>query len=502
MPRDSWEPWVVYEQLKVNAANVKAAPKDDMGTSRLTMTGIKAPQFRASAFRCAKTSTEWRAEQMHGGHIGRISIATQGLHTPRTTCLLKYVSLYRTPEGIPGLRFDYDQCQGGTPQMSIMIGLRKAPNHAQVPGLVPFIQDVCHPHSGRTAFLDFGNIPLATARQWASQADYQIMTNCGHNCFNDVSILTFLNVDDHFPTLPVHDSEWDWLVQHLPMPHPMFYEVGNLKDPCSTAVVPIHPEEYGCMKINRICLHFPELPGHNPCNRYCGERAPVTVSTTVPAGPNVPRGHVCMDCAWHEFFYAVSACFLLWSFLWSTSWACGACFAGDSNYYGHADYDPVYSQKNMGTARRMYERPGFGCSLYVRMFICLGLRTLIEITIVYSIVHFLDFLITKAIFQQDPCIKIFGFETGPRGSGIMTRSDLGFGWRFGSKEYLVTVWSNEVCPWRLVGLILVTWFTYWYCVCSFYLNGEVEEKRVTTSTVENNVRNAAGGGAGAAGLII
>jgi hypothetical protein len=150
----------------------------------------------------------------------------------------------------------------------------------------------------------------------------------------------------------------------------------------------------------------------------------------------------------------------------------------------------------------MYERPGFGCSLYVRMFICLGLRTLIEITIVYSIVHFLDFLITKAIFQQDPCIKIFGFETGPRGSGIMTRSDLGFGWRFGSKEYLVTVWSNEVCPWRLVGLILVTWFTYWYCVCSFYLNGEVEEKRVTTSTVENNVRNAAGGGAGAAGLII
>jgi hypothetical protein len=128
---------------------------------------------------------------------------------------------------------------------------------------------------------------------------------------------------------------------------------------------------------------------------------------------------------------------------------------------------------------------------------CLGLRTLIEVLLVYAIVHFVDFLLAKYVFQVKPCIKIFGFETSPRGSGLYTRSDLGFGWRFRNSEYLVHIWSNEVCPYRLFGIILVTWLTYWWCVVySFFSVGEEQAASVTTVEEVFVAENGATGGAG------
>jgi hypothetical protein len=488
MEKDDFPPWKIYQQFKVNTPKIEAAGKEVMGGAVLTMTGLAVPQFSATQFTCAKTATEWRAKTLSSmSHLGLATLRSGNMS--QTTCYLEHVTLYKTYDNIPGLRLDYDHCVGGPDkQMTIMVGLRQVAGNVRVPGLKQFFEGVCA-GGNKAVSLDFSTIPFGANYQWANSGDYQFM-HSSQGCFRPVSVITFLDQNNHFPLFPVHEDEWEWLLQQLPVPGDVYYKLSpDETDPCSTKKVPVYPEVYGHMKVDRLCLKFPDLQGDNICGKYCypPQREEERISTTPPPD----HKDECFDCAWDEMWYALLATFIVY---WGVQKTARLCRAKGGEWY-YTEIPPDGEILRMTQAKRFAD---YVVAPSARAWWGYFISAFFWSVCVYHAINVFDWLITTHLiigsFAKDTqvCIKVWEWQRRAADKSITTTySDLGYS-NIGNAEVSV---KNDVCPLRLWGLILITWLAVTQCMHWWFRSKVVGEKKVVVIEEAAVAMDAADGGA-------
>jgi hypothetical protein len=214
------------------------------------------------------------------------------------------------------MRFDYTCTGSSFPTASVLVGLKKVPDHAQTPGLAAFFDNVCPvPGAKSTATnLDFSKILTEFGANFAKSVDSQIISSS--HCFKTAAIFTLLNEENHLPIFPVTASDWDRLVRMIPEPFSPAAPTPTGSNPCSPtpAVEPPHYYEYGFAVVDRICLDLPDLvasrktiaPAHTCC-KYCHQSTPEKLTTTLPYVPPPPTEEYCFDCVYDEMLYAILA---------------------------------------------------------------------------------------------------------------------------------------------------------------------------------------------------
>jgi len=365
-----------------------------------------------------------------------------------------------------------------------MIGLRKVSGNMPVPGLIPFYKDVCNLGSDKAAYLNLGHIPLGSAgSQWAAQADYQYMTSCMGNCFDPVTMITFLNQDNKFPIFPVLAAEWDWLVSQLPEPPPVYYEIDQMKNPCSTETVPIYPEEYGCMKVDRLCLWFPELHGNNKCERPCNSVTPITTTPKVPIGE-------CFDCYWEEVWYTIVAAYLVYQFSRCFSQIIVVRYNQIICWVIGGDAMNQYSPMSTGRGRNMQSLSmQLDSSSYWRAVPLYFFGTLFLTVFVYGLLHLLDIMVSVWWLNRELCLRIFGWTTCNKADGY---------WTWGDNGYQVYIY-DVACFWRLVGEVFACWFCFFFLIQYWHYSLNIAVKEVSIIEEETIEGEYAEGGAAAGG---
>merc|ERR1719201_2534687 len=128
--------------------------------------------------------------------------------------------------------------------------------------------------------------------------------------------------------------------------------------------------------------------------------------------------------------------------------------------------------------------------LFRRASCGLAMCTFFSTLIAYFVVHQLDFLITEKWMKKEMCIKIYSWEASDMPG---TPSDWGsWTFRYDNKHYHLDIF-DRVCFFRLLGLIVVTWFTVWF-VYAYSRFKQVQAEKVTRYTETEFIGGAGGGG--------
>lgn len=454
VPPGGFQPWEVYKVLKVSSKKIKTPGKFFMGAQTLVFSGM---EFKASSFTCQQLSHlgEWRAKVGTETPLSVIEMRDYALPNPNQTlahCRLDAISLYQSSSAIPGLRLDYVDCVYGTSQKAtVLVGLKKVPDGSMGvgPGLANFFRGVCggpDAQSSTDAYLRFGNIEGGLGHCDIFSATMQTMQS-EHNCFDSATVFTLLDRNNYFPLLTVTDSDWNWILANVPKaPHP-FGAAGVIAatanpSPCAKAPPPpkeVFPKVYGHLVADRVSVAIPEFNCSSYASKFC-HRADLLSTNFEQAQPTYTPCTTCYDCAYDDIAYAIAATILAFFILhpihchyFSCSWKPGA----------------THSKKiyDVGPPRSLRYTLGF--------FL---LTSLVWSVFAYLIVNMANYLVVVKLMEKEMCLKIFNFQTNNE-TAAEGRNHFSL---FGSlDENHEDVYSchNEVCPWRLVPLVLTTWLS-------------------------------------------
>jgi len=208
------------------------------------------------------------------------------------------------------------------------------------------------------------------------------------------------------------------------------------------------------------------------------------VSTTTTA----PVCVTCYDCEWDEVIYAFWGTLLVF---WLVQFCYRNCVPQNMRWFWMARDSVPYSQLTR-VSQADFGRPGEYCPAVCAF----SLLTLIVTFIVYyGILNMLNYLLIVVWQKKEMCLKIWDWQTNlDNGYGWETA----FHWVFGemfTTGYATKRFScfNDVCPLRLLGLVITTWlclsalFAYW----RYYLQIETMQSEVKTE--ETVVEMSAGG---------
>jgi hypothetical protein len=343
-----------------------------------------------------------------------------------------------------------------------------------------------------------------------------------HSCFTKATVFTFLDYQDRFDIFPVTSDEWDSLVKDLPV-HSDKTPPAPASGPCTTAAPPVKPTNqlYGSCVIDRVCLEFPELGGDNQCGKVCSPpiREPISpVTTTAP-----PDSRVCFDCQLDEALYAIFSTILTF---YLVKMLAGCVVAGFGMVGNWTPFDPapIY-QRVPGTVIQDPTRLGvnetfraasmkqqadlaedpkctncYQCRLpSLGFWLGCGICTVFS----YWAINMIDYVITVVSAKKEMCLKVL-----PYSYDNLTGLPMDFGsvfslWYDSGNNYMFD-YTNEICPWRLLPLIFVTWFTVWYVFWYAMWTQNAEEvvttltDRIEASNYGHAEASGAGGGAGGA----
>jgi hypothetical protein len=359
-----------------------------------------------------------------------------------------------------------------------MMGLRKVPdNFGATPGLADFFRQVCDTPTGSDAQLqarlrfDLIDTLFEGGGCFANSADMTFMKSA-KNCFDPAVIFTFLDANNHFPLFPVKDSEWNYFVEKIPK---MTKKLVSETDPCAPPIPP--PEVWSHVTADRVCIAMPDLECSSTCGKFCTP-ANITTFTTPP----VPC-RICYDCEVDEIWYAIFGTIL-------TFWLCSLCYSSSTTSFwfwsSQKEYTPLVTAiENGAQDRKSWSSTvsAFGCMSLLMSFIS------------YYFINIVNYLVVVNLGQKEMCVKVWDFQTALGGAASA----------FGTAHFSLgvghTVYDcyNDVCYFRMFGLIFVTWLSLWALFAYWFFHVAIETITVEAKR-EEVVVQAGGGGGAAAGL--
>jgi hypothetical protein len=423
-------------------------------------------------------------------------------HPVRTKieCKLESISLYKSPGGIPAMRWDYGNCPVGiAKKASIIVGLKKVADSVPTPELGAFLNDVCYDEGQETvqdAVLDFSvfrdNTPPPAWNEtkskplcWVNSADVALFTS-SHNCFEPGMIITFTDQNNHFPVFPVKAADWDWLISKLPTtPGPAQVSAPVLKDPCAP-VAPIDPayaHVYGSITVDRVCVSFTGLECDNQCGKNCtamAEQSGQTSSTTTLA----PVPAQCYDCEFEDIVYACIATFIVF-FL--THYSYKMTTVERAEWY----YQAVGGDAMMGAIKAPVAETSYRCDLFWCAIFGIVLLTLLYTVITYLILNLIHAFLIVNLIGSKICVKLYDWQTANDEAALTG----GVTWHSG-ESYADYYIHNDVCPFRLLPLMLATWLSLLALFCYWRYFQVVAVKEVTFVETETLAAQGGGGGGG------
>jgi len=199
---------------------------------------------------------------------------------------------------------------------------------------------------------------------------------------------------------------------------------------------------------------MPELNCRNYCGKICMSVTPTgceifqNCTTTTP-----PDCTTCYDCEYPEMFYALFgtliAFILAHSFhkCWINGYGCCSCFWGrgsvNTQYWTVKIPMPDFPYSQLTQPQRPVSRETFVAAAG-GFFVLSFIATLVA----FLIVNFIDYWVASNINNQEMCLKVWDWQTFHVGNGHW--------WHKG----LFTC-QNQVCFYRLFGLIATTWLSLW-----------------------------------------
>jgi hypothetical protein len=333
---------------------------------------------------------------------------------------------------------------------------------------------------GVDARLAFDAINIMGEGCFAQSADYSLLTS-ERGCFEPTMVFTLMDAANHFALLPVSGEEWGYLQTKIPKAAPAVKptEVAPASPCAPPVVVPaVYPRVYGHMSQNRMCVSIPELNCTNNCGKYC--------EATVPQSVDVPKFVqesciVCYDCEFPEMIYAV-LCTLIAFILCMTIYKC--CCMGR---WADASYETIYNGDHRDIANSpllVPHKPGTTLC-YACESCTFPILSLICTIIAFVIVNSLDFLITTSINEKEMCLKIFPWQHVNVGNGYWWREE---SWARQHPEMCV----NEVCQWRLIGLMTAVWLSLWALFVWFMWGVEITQTKTETTREVCQIEYGAG----------
>jgi len=418
------------------------------------------------------------------------------------------------------MRLDYVDCgYGPAKKATILVGLRKVPETTETPGLAAFFQDVCGAKPGAQKANLSLRLKTEFPKCWANSADMQLLTS-DKDCFDAALVITLLDTANHFPIFPVKDSEWAWLLSVIARPeHPLaaadVHAPAPDPNPCAKPAPPpqeIFPKVYGNLLADRLCVAMPEMGCDNECGKTCGAVRALSV------GDPKKSCTACFDCEIDEMLYAVLATLLAFNvvqFIYksclekSMQWLFNEGRVHPKTAVSHQVWDSnTYSDLQMPTTHNQggvhdnyHPNTGYGCAVLsmgiVSFFISVGS---------YYLLNMIQYLIVVKGQGKEMCVKLFDFQTN-----LATNSSTWQSWDEGAQ--IVGFWSwgadrvvdcyNDVCPQRLLGLMICTWLSLWSIFA--YWRREWAAKATVMKLQEKShymISGAGGGGGGAGGCIV
>lgn len=509
-PPYAFKPWYTYKYLKASPHYIETEEKNLMGGQTMNIKKADNP-IAAASFTCVAQDGEWKARVKSPAlDILTMEIDT-GMENWRTggtkeqdiseRCLLQDISLYRTRDGIPGLRLDYGHCQKmATEQAFIMVGLKKVANDTLTPNLRGFFEETCDPNRNKSLpfpeqFLDLRQAIGYGDYCFAASADMQKMRSLIPGCFNTSTAYTFLDGVDEFPLLPVTEGDWDWLISNLPV---QSMAVDTLSNPC--APVNHHIRTYGSVTVDRLCVNFEGLTHlGKKCNNKCGKwcEAVEQMSALMPMAP--PAGY-CYDCEFQEALYLIIAPPIVMYLTYYVFLAFSQAKKGmgwkpanpeDAAYRTIAQQQGGVNQGNLHTFR---ERFGFHPRRMRNVAIIAGLATLF----VFIILNLVDYVITVKILGHTQCIRIFPFQymfdskhwMQLQGTYAKHEAYLHQKYKDDWPEWLPSTfypWLDDLnpgyCPYRIFYMMAITFLSVWHMTVA-WKNAQLPEVKETVSVVK------------------
>jgi len=529
----AFEPWVVYKYLKVNGPFVQTVSKDKMGGQTLHIQNSAQP-ILSESFGCVKEDNEWKARvntASLNSNILSIKLDDGVRDSQFATanyvemCLLQDISLYRSMDGMLGLRLDYGKCMTAGKRAIIMVGVRKVPDRVDVgnaTNLRGFFQGVCG--NGTSAFntvLQFANAQLVRSQSstcFAISADMVDISALDKTafprCFPDSVVFTLLDVADDFPLFPVEETDYDWLLSQLPV------ETGQNgdDDPCAPLNQP--KQMVGEVVMDRLCVSFDGL-ADSVCTNQCGPKFctedPNSASTT-PFLPFSPPA-LCIDCEWHEAIYAFIATGLVVMFSYLTylshsmSWVAAWYFVDlpgqPKNSFGAlSPTQQPFHDKTSITSLCCRCCPSFclpvrheGVNEQMWRAACIGFffSTMFWSFFWYFAINIIDWLFTVYVLNQELCIRLWGFQynfdmdayNAVNGTSIFTDFRTGLethdntlGLSLDDRGRFIFPFPDDLvnidwCPFRLLPLIIATWLSTFILMCYWRADNKVSIMKTT-----------------------
>jgi len=468
----AFAPWITYKFLQVNTPFVRTNSKLLMGGQTMTIRNV-ANGISSTNFHCVKEDNEWKARVNNAAqHIAAFVLDYLAGYPPNEVltetakCWLQDISIFRTKDGIPGLRFDYGFCPIGHlvtgEQSFILIGLKKVRDGTPTPGLVDFFKGVCSNSPASLMNLTRG------MNCSGSSVDFLQMKPFG-TCFKESSAFTILDRDNGFPVFPVTDTDWAWLQSQLPV------EAAN-ENPCAPSPVP--KITYGEVVVDRMCLR---LDGVSECSKYCTKYCEpflsgntTTGTTTMPINPPI-----CFDCEW--YMEALTSLFATYIAIW-LSHSCWECFGqrGYAWYYhtlGKGRDDSPYSPM-LTSANQSVLHSGVRPDIFAFSVVSMGFMSLFWTISAFYLVNLIDYVFEEVIFGWDMCLKLWSFEF-----------DVSKAWNDGTN---IMVPPNQDCWFRFLALIIITWLSIWF-LFSYWQYWKVAAVREIITTEKEFVEMEVGG---------
>jgi len=203
--------------------------------------------------------------------------------------------------------------------------------------------------------------------------------------------------------------------------------------------------------MDRVCIAMPDLNCHNDCGKVCTPITPKTLTTTT-----APACTTCYDCEWDEVIYAfwgTLVCF------WITHTIYRNTASTVQEWYWTQRNSVPYSQlvgaRNAGPINPpicWHAIWGFGLlTLFTSLFSY------------YVVVSLANYTVVVLWQKKEMCLKVYDFQTALSGTNQWQTA---FHWSFGqffSTGSITTRFAcfNDVCPDRLLGLVVTTWLSLW-----------------------------------------
>lgn len=565
VPPGAFKPWVVYKYLKINTPWVNTAVKDVMGGEQLTVKNAATPigsenfmcvqednEFKARILDTAlplNILTMERNDRMgpieYNGAVLTEETSPKKYERIVSRCLLQDISLYRSMGGLLGLRLDYGHCvrnQAGVDstqewsdkkQTFIMIGLKRVPDNfgettikinatgeeRTIPGetanvrgffegvckgLAPSVGNANYTIENRSNILDLAKAHTQNMC-FATEADMTIMMPLDPSatppCFDQATAYTLLDHNDEFPTLPVRDSDYNFLLSKLP--------VGSHSsdDPC--APTNQNKKMYGHVMVDRTCVFFEGLNCTHKCKKFCQayDLLSTKVDTTLP--PLWLPPPLCVDCEFSEAIYAILATWLTIVMVYLTYYA----FANMSTSAWKAITSEEYDHyMTLVTNKRDHVEPGREVDLWetgnrhgvggarccsgpwwspatIAANLGLLLICLAWSVFWYYAINILDWAFCQVV-GWELCIKVWSWQYDwDINVWFFHNQTYSQGEYLDKQHHRLGSWllpwavpwelNIDTCYFRLFGMILITWLCTWVLFCYWRMSLTATIKETT-----------------------